>query len=54
VFVFFLTGSCSMWFISLGWQDTVRVLGVLGVGSATITLVAWLAINRLLQLKMPS
>ncbi len=54
VFVFFLTGSCSMWFISLGWQDTVRVLGILGISSATITLIAWLAISRLLQLKMPS
>lgn len=54
VFVFFLTGACSMWFISLGWQDAVRVLGLLGLCSATITLVSWLAIDRLLNLKMPS
>jgi DHA1 family bicyclomycin/chloramphenicol resistance-like MFS transporter len=54
VFVFFMTGSCSMWFISLGWQDPVQVLGVLGLCSATITLTAWLAIDHLLHLKMPS
>jgi len=54
VFVFFLTGSCSMWFISLGWQDPVRVLGLLGMISATITLTAWLTINRLFRLKMPT
>lgn len=53
VFLFFLTGSLAMWFISLGWQDPVWVLGVLGVGSATVTLSAWLAINRWLELKFP-
>lgn len=54
VFVFFLTGACSMWFISLGWKDAVFVLGLLGMGSASVTLLAWLAIKRLLHLKMPS
>lgn len=54
VFVFFMTGACSMWFISLGWQDVVRILGLLGLGSATVTLLSWLAIDRLLKLKMPS
>lgn len=53
VFVFFLTGACSMWFISLGWQDAVWVLGLLGAGSAAVTLAAWLAIHRFLRLKMP-
>ncbi len=54
VFVFFLIGSCSMWFISLGWQDTVYVLGLLGLGSAAATLAAWLIISHFVQLKMPS
>lgn len=53
VFMFFMTGACSMWFISLDWQDPVKVLGTLGVITATITLCSWLAINRLLSLKMP-
>lgn len=43
-----------MWFIFLDWRDSIRVLGLLGVFSATITLLAWLAIDRLLKLKMPS
>ena len=54
VFLFFMTGACSMWFISLDWQDSVRVLGLLGFFSAAVTLLSWLAINRLLQLKMPT
>ena len=54
IFFFFVVGSFSMWFISLGWQDTIRVIGLLGVCSATTTLAAWLIINRLLPLKMPS
>jgi DHA1 family bicyclomycin/chloramphenicol resistance-like MFS transporter len=54
IFMFFMTGASSMWFISLGWQDAVRILGLLGIGSATLTLAAWLTIDRLLHLKMPS
>lgn len=53
VFLFFMTGACSMWFISLNWQDSISVLGLLGFCSATITLISWLTINRLLKLKMP-
>jgi MFS transporter, DHA1 family, multidrug resistance protein len=53
VFVFFMTGACSMWFISLDWQDPVLVLGILGAITASITLCSWLAIDRLLHLKMP-
>jgi MFS transporter, DHA1 family, multidrug resistance protein len=53
IFLFFMTGACSMWFISLDWQDPVLILGILGVITAAITLASWLAINRLLTLKMP-
>lgn len=53
VFFFFITGACSMWFVSLGWQDTIQVLGVMGICSATLTLAGWLAINRLFKLKFP-
>lgn len=52
-FVFFMTGAISMWFISLGWQDTIRVIGLQGLCAATITWVSWLAINRLCTLKLP-
>lgn len=53
VFMFFMTGACSMWFISLEWLDPVRLLGLMGIITATITLCSWLAIDRLLVLKMP-
>lgn len=53
VFFFFITGACSMWFVSLGWQDAIRVLGMMGVFAATVTLVSWLVLNRLLKLKLP-
>ena len=53
VFVFFMTGACSMWFISLDWHDPVMVLGILGVITSAITLCSWLIINSLLKLKIP-
>ncbi len=53
VFVFFMTGACSMWFISLGWKDSIQLIGLLGVCSATVTALSWLAINKLFSLKMP-
>lgn len=53
VFFFFITGACSMWLISLDWQDKVAVLGWLGMASATITLVSWWGINRVFELKLP-
>ena len=53
VFVFFITGSCSMWFISLGWHDAVQVMGRLGICSAVISLGGWFAINRLFTLRLP-
>ena len=53
VFVFFMTGACSMWFISLGWHDAIQVIGILGMCSGTLALTGWLAINHLLKLKLP-
>jgi DHA1 family bicyclomycin/chloramphenicol resistance-like MFS transporter len=53
VFFFFFTGACSMWFVSLGWQDAIQVLGLMGICSAVLTLTGWLAINRLYKLKFP-
>lgn len=53
VFVFFMTGACSMWFISLGWHDAVQVMGVLGICAGTATLASWLVINHLYKLKLP-
>lgn len=53
VFVFFMMGACSMWFISLDWQDTIYTLGVLGVCSILTALLSWLAINHFLKLKLP-
>jgi DHA1 family bicyclomycin/chloramphenicol resistance-like MFS transporter len=53
VFVFFMTGACSMWFISLGWQDAIMVIGVLGMCSGAVVLVGWLAVSRLFKLKLP-
>lgn len=53
VFVFFMTGAVSMWFISLDWQDTVRLTGILGLAAAIATLLGWFAVNRLFTLKFP-
>lgn len=53
VFVFFMTGSCSMWFISHDWQDKVQIIGLLGTAAATITLASWLLIRHYLKLKLP-
>lgn len=53
VFLFFLTGVVSMWFISLGWADTVHVLGLLGLGASLITLFSWVGVNRWLQIRLP-
>ncbi len=53
VFLYFVVGACSMWVISLGWQDKVATLGWLALGSASLTCVGWLLINRMLSLRMP-
>jgi len=44
VFLNFITGAFSMWFISLGWQDTIRTLSILAMLSGGIILAIWLMI----------
>lgn len=53
VFLFFMTGASSMWFISLDWQNSLQVLGILGVCSTLTALLGWFVINRFLTLKLP-
>jgi DHA1 family bicyclomycin/chloramphenicol resistance-like MFS transporter len=52
VFIFFMMGACSMWLISLGWQDKLQVLSIMGIISATIKLLGWFFINRRFRIKM--
>lgn len=53
VFFYFMTGSISMWIISQDWHDKIVVMGWLGTISASITILLWLVINRLLTIKLP-
>ena len=53
VFFYFMTGSISMWIISQDWHDKIIVMGWLGTISASITILFWLVINRLLTIKLP-
>lgn len=53
VFIFFITGACSMWAISLDWADKIATLGWLGVGSSVFTLSAWQLLIRLVTLRQP-
>ncbi len=42
MFLFFLTGAFAMWFISLGWEDTIHTLALTAMGSSCIVLAIWL------------
>jgi MFS transporter, DHA1 family, multidrug resistance protein len=53
VFIFFVTGACSMAVISLNWMDKITVLGWMGVIASSITLLAWLTINHWVILRQP-
>ena len=44
VFLNFMAGALSMWFISQGWSDTVRILAVLAILSGGIVLTIWLLV----------
>lgn len=46
VFIFFMVGAFSMYFISLPWENPVRLIGTLGVLSAGLVLTAWLLVLR--------
>jgi len=53
VFIFFITGACSMGVISLNWKDKITALGWMGVIASAVTLIAWSMINRFLVLRLP-
>ena len=53
VFIFFITGACSMGVISLNWKDKIAALGWMGVMASAFTLIAWLLINRYIVLRLP-
>lgn len=53
VFIFFITGACSMWAISLDWADKITTLGWLGVGSSVFTICAWYLLPRPVTLRQP-
>jgi DHA1 family bicyclomycin/chloramphenicol resistance-like MFS transporter len=53
VFIFFVTGACSMWLISLEWVDKIPVLGWMGVFSSSFTVIAWFLLTRLVNLRQP-
>ncbi|ADW16881.1 drug resistance transporter, Bcr/CflA subfamily [Desulfobulbus propionicus DSM 2032] len=46
VFFYFFIGALAMWFLSFAWEDKVVVLGWMGVGSVTSTLLLWQAVKR--------
>lgn len=41
IFIFFTLGACSMWFISLAWNDKIQVIALLAVVVGGIILGAW-------------
>jgi MFS transporter, DHA1 family, multidrug resistance protein len=53
VFIFFVTGACSMAVISLDWMDKITALGWMGIIASSITLLAWLTINHRAVLRQP-
>ncbi|PLX94516.1 MAG: Bcr/CflA family drug resistance efflux transporter [Desulfuromonas sp.] len=41
VFIFFILGACSMWLISLEWNDKIQVIAILATGVGTVMLSLW-------------
>jgi len=46
VFIFFILGAFSMWFISFDWSDKVRVIGLITTGVGAVVLVLWLFLTH--------
>ncbi|MDY0191089.1 MAG: multidrug effflux MFS transporter [Desulfuromonas sp.] len=42
VFLYFIAGAFSMWFISLNWDDTIQIIGTLACGVGGVVLLIWL------------
>lgn len=45
VFIFFILGAFSMWFISQNWADKIAVIGLLAVTVGTLVLILWLVLG---------
>ncbi len=46
VFLFFMIGVVAMWFFSLGWEDQVFTLGLLGVSAVAAASLLWVILFR--------
>ena len=47
IFIYFMLGAFSMWLISLGWTDKIRIIGLLGTVCGGIILVIWLLLPKI-------
>jgi DHA1 family bicyclomycin/chloramphenicol resistance-like MFS transporter len=50
IFIYFIIASFSMWFISIGWIDTIKTISILAMFSGGSVLFAWLLLQRLSSL----
>ncbi|WP_027370435.1 multidrug effflux MFS transporter [Desulfovermiculus halophilus] len=46
MFTIMTGGALAMWFISLGWEDKITVLGIMGLVCGGLGSVLWLALQR--------
>jgi len=46
MFSLMTSGAAAMWFGSLGWNDKIQVLGIMGAGSGVTGLVCWLVMRK--------
>ena len=49
VFFYFMIGALAMWLFSFDWSDKIVVLGRMGVGAVTCTLLLWQVVKRRLR-----
>ena len=48
-FFFMSSGAAAMWFVSLGWQDRIQVLGVMGLICGGTALFCWALLRRVVR-----
>ncbi|MGD9950281.1 MAG: multidrug effflux MFS transporter, partial [Desulfobulbus sp.] len=52
VFFYFMIGAMAMWFLSFNWPDKVVMLGWMGVGAVSCTLISWQLVKGRIQTMM--